>query len=400
MVKRENPPLYPEYPQEEFEWRAERAREMMEENDLDALMLTQNLHVYYATGMQSVSVCRPDHPYPQPTVIITQDDMVLARRSRPETDRIGVDTCCVENLEYISSETDLADVLKEYGVGRGYRVGTEMGPGMRNGLTPFNLQVIRQRVWDELSAQIVNGSTAIWKMRAVKSKLEVDRMRRSVEATARAMDRCLDIAEVGMNQLELARKAAVFMLEEGATMVDNMQVYDPPFSGCMALDRKIEEGYIGLDLSAIYKYYISDLYRLALLGRRPTEDERKLYDCRAGVNQVLEDAIRPGVSTDEVVDKMKEYVEDCGCVVGMGAGHGIGLEAHESPGLYPASLQPEFQNEDGEVIIEEGMMFALEPSIRLPGLKWGFNCEDNVVVTETGCENMTSMLSRELRIKP
>jgi len=372
----------------------------MKENDLDVLMLTQNIHVYYATGMQSVGVCRPDHPYPQPTVIITQDDVILSRRGRPETDRIGIDTCWVETLEYIKSEIDLLEVLRKYGVGRGYRIGTELGPGMRNGITPFNLSIIRKRVWDELSAQIVNGSTTIWKMRAVKSKLEIDRMRKSVEATARAMDRCLDILELGMNQLDLARKAAIFMLEEGATMVDNMQVYDPPFSGCMALDRKIEDGYIGLDLSAIYKYYISDLYRIALLSREPTEKERKLYDCRAGVNHILEEVIKPGVSTDEVVSKMKEYVEECGCVVGEGAGHGIGLEAHERPGLSPAALQPEFQNEDGEVVIEEGMMFALEPSIRLPGLKWGFNCEDNVVVTKTGCENMTSMLSRELRVKP
>lgn len=399
MVRRKAPPLYPEYPREEFEWRAERTRRLMEEDDLDALMLTQNLHVYYSTGMQSVSVCRPDHPYPQPTVIITQDDVVLVRRGRPEADSIGVDTSWVENLEYIGDETDLAAVLKAYGVGRGYRIGTELGPGMRNGLTPFNLGIVRQRVWDEMSAQIVDGSTTIWKMRAVKSKLEVDRMRRSVAATARAMDQCLDIAEEGMNQLDLARKAAVFMLEEGATMVDNMQVYDPPFSGCMALDREIEAGYIGLDLSAIYKYYISDLYRLALLGREPTEEERKLYDCRAGVNEVLEEAIRPGVSTDEVVAEMKAYVEERGCVVGEGAGHGIGLEAHEQPGLYPAALQPEFRNEEGEIIIEEGMMFALEPSIRLPGLRWGFNCEDNVVVTGSGCENMTSMLSRELRVK-
>ena len=400
MFRRKTPPSYPEYPKEEFVWRTERARRIMKENGLDALMLTQNIHVYYATGMQSVGVCRPDHPYPQPTVIITQDDVILSRRGHPETDRIGIDTCWVENLEYIKSEIDLLEVLMKYGVGRGDRIGTELGPGMRNGITPFNLSIIRNRVWDKLSAQIVNGSTTIWKMRAVKSKLEIDRMQKSVEATARAMDRCLDILELGMNQLDLARKAAIFMLEEGATMVDNMQVYDPPFSGCMALDRKIEDGYIGLDLSAIYKYYISDLYRIALLNREPTEKERKLYDCRAGVNQILEEVIKPGVSTDEVISKMKEYVKECRCVVGEGAGHGIGLEAHERPGLYPATLQPEFQNENGEVLIEEGMMFALEPSIRLPGINWGFNCEDNIVVTETGCNNMTSILSRELRVKP
>lgn len=400
MVKRTSSPRFPDYPKSELDWRARRARNIMKESNVDALMLTQNLHVYYASGMQSVSVCRPDNPYPQPTVLITMDDVILARRAQPETDRIGLDTSWIENLEYLNSETDLVEVLKKYGVRKGDRVGTELGPGMRNGLVPFNLGIIKQRVWDELSAQIVDGSTTIWKIRAVKSKLEINRMRRSVEATAKAMDRCLDIAEIGMNQLDLARKAAIIMLEEGATMVDNMQVYDPPFSGSMALDRRIEKGYIGLDLSAIYKYYISDLYRLVLLGRQPSEEEKKLYDCRAGVNIVLRDAIRPGVTTDEVVERMKEYVKEHGCVVGQGAGHGIGLEAHESPGLLPAVLQPEFRDAEGKVVIQEGMIFALEPSIRLPGLEYGFNCEDNAVVTENGCEILSSMVSRDMRIRP
>lgn len=399
MVKRKAPPSYPDFPRSEFEWRIERARSVMEGSNLEALMLTQNLHVYYSTGIQSVGICRPDHPFPQPTVIITPDDFVLARRANPETDVIGLDTTWVEDFEYIRSETDIADVLKKYGVRRGDRIGTELGPGMRNGLTSYNLEIIRRRAWNELSAQIVDGSMAIWKIRSVKSELEIDRMRKSVEATAKAMDRCLDIFEKGMNQLDLARKAAVFMLEEGATMVDNMQVYDPPFSGAMALDRAIEEGYLGLDLSAIYKYYVSDLYRLALLGRRPTKDEERLYECRAGVNEVLEEAIRPGATTDEVVAKAKEYVEERGCVMGAGAGHGIGVEAHESPGLYPAELQPEFRDEEGEVVIEEGMMFALEPSVGLDGLKYRFNCEDNVVVTSSGCENMNGFLSRELRVR-
>jgi len=371
----------------------------MEESNIDALMLTQNLHVYYSTGIQSVGICRPDHPYPQPSVIITMDDVILARRSNPDNDPIGVDTTWVENLEYISDEPDIVDVLKRYGIGKGDRIGTELGPGMRNGLTPFNMSIIKQRLWDERSAQIVNGSTVIWKMRGVKSNLEIDRMRISVEATAKAMDKCLDIFEKGMNQLDLARKAAIFMLEEGATMVDNMQVYDPPFSGAMALDREIDHGYLGLDLSAIFKYYVSDLYRLGLLGKKPTSKEKILYECRAGVNSVLEKAIRPGVSTDEVISKMKEFVEDHGCFVGKGAGHGIGIEAHEMPGLYPAAVQPEFKNEDGDVLIEKGMMFALEPSIGHPDLPYRFNCEDNVVVTEFGCENMNSFLSRDLRIR-
>ena len=116
----------------------------MEESNLDALMLTQNLHVYYSTGIQSVGICRPDHPFPQPTVIITQDYLVLARRGNPERDILGHETTWVEDFEYIRSETEIADILKKYGIRRGDRIGTELGPGMRNGLTPYNQNFIKQ----------------------------------------------------------------------------------------------------------------------------------------------------------------------------------------------------------------------------------------------------------------
>ena len=44
-------------------------------------------------------------------------------------------------------------------------------------------------------------------------------------------------------------------------------------------------------------------------------------------------------------------------------------------------------------------MFALEPSIGMDGLKHRFNCEDNVVVTSSGCEIMNAFLRCDLRVR-
>jgi Xaa-Pro aminopeptidase len=348
---------------------------------------------------------------PQSVTLITPDDVVYCGRFGPfDTDAVGLDTSLVDNFEYYDDEVTLVDVMKKYGVSKGDRIGTEWSRS-NHGINPHTFEIIRKRVSDELGAQIVDGSTAIWKMRSVKSKLEIERMRKAVVAAARAMERIFDIIEVGMNELDLARKVSLFMLEEGTDSVSHKQVMSqsegPAFGSCAALDRKIQKGYVKFDIGCKYKRYGSDIHRGIMLGRKPTEDEKTLYECRMGVNEVMDRTIKPGIPMDEVLMKVKEYVQECGCEMfeedgRLFGGHGIGLESHENPCMMLSANQPEFQNDEGKVLFEAGMMFTYETPVLLPGSKGPvtfFNCEDVAVVTDTSVENMNAMLSRELRVK-
>jgi Xaa-Pro aminopeptidase len=386
---------------------------MMKEDNLDALMLARNVNVFYTTGTRFVSVYADLHStvFPQSATIITPDDVIYCGRFGPyDTDAVGLDTSLVDTLEYYDggSEIELADIMKKYGIGKGDRVGTEWGQGTSHGITATVFEALRKRVSSELHADFVDATTTIWKMRSVKSELEVERIRKAVVAAARAMQRVYDIAEIGMNELDLARKVSIFMLEEGGDEISHNQVMargeGPLFLACSALDRKIQKGCVSLDIGCRYKRYISDINRGMMLGRQPTEDEKQLYKCRMGVNEVMERAIKPGVSMDEVLMKVNQYVQECGCRMqemagGLFGGHGIGLEPHEQPYMTLSSQQPRFQNREGKIMFEAGMTFTLETPILLPGSTADFNVEDDIVVTDTGVENMSSMLSRELMVK-
>jgi Xaa-Pro aminopeptidase len=407
-VKRTHPPLYPEHPIGEHKWRVARARRFMEEKNLGALMLATNIDVFYLTGTRFVFVEseKPSILAPQSATIVTPDDVVYCGRFGPfDSDSVGLDTSLVDNFEYYDEESALVDILKKYGVAKGDRIGTEWGQGGHCvGINPITFEALRKRVSHELGAEFVDATTVIWKMRSVKSNLEIERMRKAVAAAARAMERVFDIIEVGMNELDVARKASIFMLQEGGDQVTHNQVMargeGPPFLSCAALDRKIEKGYVSLDIGCKYMRYGSDINRGVMLGRQPTPEEKKLYECRTGYDELMERAIRPGVSMDEVLAQANEYVREHGCEMqDMDGGHGIGLDIHEKPCIMTSASQPEFQNKDGKVLFETGMMFTLEPAIKLPGSDLEFNVEDDVVVTDTGLENMNSMLSRELRVK-
>jgi Xaa-Pro aminopeptidase len=176
------------------------------------------------------------------------------------------------------------------------------------------------------------------------------------------------------------------------------------FLSCNALDRPIEKGWVHLDVGAKYKRYGSDINRGIFLGRGPTPEERRLYDVRVGANEVLDRVIKPGVSVDDTLEALKRYVENEGCVLqqnrgALFGGHGIGMETSQRPNLMPSSFMPELQNARGVVVLEPGMMFTYEMPIRLPGSEALFNIEDNVVVTDSGVENMNASLSRELQVK-
>jgi Xaa-Pro aminopeptidase len=69
-----------------------------------------------------------------------------------------------------------------------------------------------------------------------------------------------------------------------------------------------------------------------------------------------------------------------GAAYGHGLGHGIGLEVHEAPVLRPES--------DDTLVV--GNAVTVEPGIYLAG-DVGVRIEDLVVVTETGCERLTTV---------
>lgn len=183
-----------------------------------------------------------------------------------------------------------------------------------------------------------------------------------------------------------------------------------------------------VDAGAECSGYTADITRTFPAGGKFTEQQRKLYDAVLHVQQVGIDLIRPGadwqvdvarpaqVATAQklvelgvvVADADPEELVDEGVVrlfYPHGLGHMLGLQVHDvgETGPLPTTLKP------GMVVTcEPGIYFIdalLNPALEDPSkakylnvdelAKWrdigGVRIEDNILVTEDGCRNLTTV---------
>lgn len=126
--------------------------------------------------------------------------------------------------------------------------------------------------------------------------------------------------------------------------------------------------------------YSSDLTRTFHLGR-VARRYREIYAAVLEAQHVAIKMIRPGVKAGDVDRAARGYISAAGYgdCFGHGLGHGIGLEVHEQPRIGPGAAD----------VLEEGMIFTVEPGIYIPG--WGgVRIEDMVLVGKNGCRVLTS----------
>ena len=138
--------------------------------------------------------------------------------------------------------------------------------------------------------------------------------------------------------------------------------------------------------------YWGDMTRTVVRGTPPPEVVR-MWDAVLEAQQAGLDTVRPGVNGRDVhyacceVFKRHGYgslakpyrdIESDARFI-TGTGHGLGLEIHEFPRVSEA-----------DVVLEVGDVITVEPGLYDPRLG-GIRIEDLVVVTETGCRNLTTL---------
>jgi len=267
----------------------------------------------------------------------------------------------------------LAEVLKAKNLGKGV-LGVER----------------RQRadVSNELRAALPdavfkNGSIVLNELRLIKSKEEIDHIRKATRITENALKAAIAEIKVGTKMADLKVLIRQIMCDDVDSGPIEVGVGTWFFSPA---NHVLREGDVArLDLGARYKYYCSDVSRQVAIGRIPKE-WNILFDAFLEAEETIISMVKPGAMTDELFEAGMEIVRRVDPDYERGhLGHGIGIELHEAPHIAPKP--------DGEPL-RTNMVFTVEIPYYVAGTV-GFNCEDILVVTDQSCELLSS-LSREL----
>jgi Xaa-Pro aminopeptidase len=230
-------------------------------------------------------------------------------------------------------------------------------------------------------------------LRAVKEPGELELMRRGAGISDRVFEELSREPFVGRTEAELAWWLEQAWHEAGAD--------GPSFAAIVAFgengarphaklrDAVIPEGtLVVVDAGCSVGGYASDCTRTFFTGE-PTGRLRELYElCLTAQLDGLE-AVRSGATGREVGAASRVAIAEAGMgdLYGHGLGHGIGLEVHELPNLRPES----------DAVLTPGNVVTVEPGLYLAG-DVGVRIEDTVVVTEGGCERLTTFTKEPIQV--
>lgn len=233
----------------------------------------------------------------------------------------------------------------------------------------------------------------IAQLRRVKSDEELKHLQSAAAIADNALTQLLPRIKVGMNEAEIALELEMLVRRseaEGSAFDINVSTgantalnhYSPFHAPC----RLAPGDLLLFDFGATVHGYRSDMTRTFVVGEA-SDKAQKIYDTVLKANCLAIDAVHAGMTGIAVDAVARDFISEAGFGknFGHGLGHGIGLEIHEAPGLSPLSKDT----------LATGMVATIEPGIYFAGFG-GVRIEDDIVITDTGCEVITSFPKAEL----
>lgn len=222
----------------------------------------------------------------------------------------------------------------------------------------------------------------IEKQRMVKDEEEIAKIQKACELTDACFEHLQKFIKIGMTEKEVAYEIENYFLGNGAdglafeTIVASGKNSSKPHAG--ATEKKIERGDpITIDFGCKYQGYCSDMTRTIFAGYVP-DRMKPIYDL------VLKDQLQTLEDMKEgaIIRSLSRNVENDFKLYGHNLihslGHGVGLDIHEIP----------YISGKNDNALKENMVVTDEPGIYLPG-EFGIRIEDTVLITKTGCINLT-----------
>lgn len=372
----------PDFPVAEFEARTARAQKAMGDAGLDALWFTTEAEMRYFTGFRTLFWQSPTRPW---HLVVPKNGAPVA--VIPEIGAALMAETWISDIRTWSSPAPaddgvslMIDALSPYD-----RIGLPMGEesSLRMALSDFT------RITNGIGGGVVDASALILALRSVKSAAEIDLARRICGIACEAFDRAPVLFHAGQPLREAFRAFRIALLQAGADDAPYLvggagqggygDVISPP------TDAPLRDGdVLMLDTGATLGGYFCDFDRNFAIGRAD-DGARRAHDALWRATEAALAVARPGATCADLFHAMAGVIGG-GSDVGR-LGHGLGAQLTEWPSVAPWE----------GTVMQPGMCMTLEPSMTVSEGKMMVH-EENIVITEDGCELLTRRAPPELPV--
>ncbi len=342
--------------------RLARLRSEMADLEVDAFLVSDPLNRLYLSGFTGSSGY----------LLITQTDAVLA------TDFRYVEQAANESPSYMvhrtrSGEPWLPEVAARLGV---RTLGFEADYVSVNAHAKFTASLEESDDTGDVHLEPTSGVVEV--VRGVKDAEELALIKRAVNIAHSAMAAASSVLKPGITEKQIAWRIERELRRLGAEgpAFDIIVAAGP--NGALphhrADDTVVKNGdAVVIDMGALYRGYRSDMTRTFSVGE-PDDKFSSIYGIVLRAQRAAIAGAKPGMTGKDIDSIARDFISEAGYgdEFGHGLGHGVGLAVHERPMIVPTS----------EDVIEDGMVFTVEPGIYVSG--WGGVRIEDMVVMENG----------------
>ncbi len=245
----------------------------------------------------------------------------------------------------------------------------------------------------------------------IRTQAEIDKIRIACQLSAEVLLMIEPFVKEGVTTGELDKICHDYIIEKQKGIPACLGYHGFPKSVCISINevvchgipsdsKKLKKGdIVNIDVTVIKDGYFGDNSKMYFVGEPSIKDKRLCEVTQESMYRAIE-IVKPGIRLREIGRVIQQYAEAAGfSVVREYCGHGVGSEFHCEPQVL------HYLGDDGGVVLQEGMVFTIEPMInagrketRLMKDGWTVKTKDRshsaqyehqIVVTKTGCEILT-----------